>query len=262
MKRTILVSLILLLSAVFVVAGPSPDTTIVDGKQLGVDAEKVSDQTTLGGGNGSGYPESLESYFKHGAMNGFFMGTRDPGPLIKIRTEFGLIQTVYSGVSYETLSVWEKEAEAGRPRRVLISYSKAGGVVAREVVSGVTIKLLGAVNPHPIEWATRMCNENPNGSYGIKMCAGLEQQAWKDEVGRIYQQLGGDGMAPLKRMHSSWLQSQAETQSFVNEYYYSKQGTVWPIYAINTVIRLWKERYLFLGSLFENYDPEHKMNAE
>jgi len=189
------------------------------------------------------FPTSIEQIIPKEGFQGKFINTHDPG-YIRIELASGeIIDTTYSGIDSDTLNQWKKENEKqGTSREMNILYNNAEGVTVKDLKTGITFKLNGVINPHPIDLAVALYEKEYSSTIEIKECKQFELKAWDAELNRAYKALGGSKDANLKKSQLAWIKFRDAEIEYLHSAYQKLEGSFWGIALMNHQVNLTKEQ--------------------
>lgn len=231
------------------------------------DTKKATGQVNA---DSNGIPDSIDVLFS-GGIKGHFIEIHDPGYIV-IKLDSGdIIDTTYSGISFDTLFDWE---QTGVKREMRVKYTNASGVIVTDLRTGIKFKLNGVITPHPIDLAMEECFDAPYASstLGIIGCQFLELEAWEAELNRAYNDLinskytiesnGKQEFQPefaklrdtqIKESRLAWIKFRDTHNRLLKTEYSVRQGSKWNIYVMDHMIKLTKEQANRMKSIQSYY---------
>jgi uncharacterized protein YecT (DUF1311 family) len=177
----------------------------------------------------------------------------DPRHIVLIHSDGRKVEVSYEASDDTHLSDWSNEVErTGKRRPMTMNYTLAKGVFLKDNLTGKEVRLKGVLHPHPIDIASeRLEQKHGTSTVGMVITADMTTQAWKAEVERMYQVLGGDSNPRLKAAQQAWLAYRKAEVEFLSAYYGDKDGTMWSAVCSGRILYMTKQRAESLQSTYD-----------
>jgi uncharacterized protein YecT (DUF1311 family) len=180
-----------------------------------------------------------------------FVRAGDPRHMELIHSDGSRVDVSYWASDDDLVLGWHYEGErTGKRRPMTVNYTLAKGIFLKDNLTGKEVRLKGVVSPHPIDKAVRDWEKEHGTSTASMLTVDqMTTEAWKAEINRTYQQLGGDDNPRLKAAHQAWLAYREAQLDFLAKYYGDRDGSMWPLVHSGHILSLTRRHAEYMQSV-------------